>query len=65
MGEQCGTLTLGQAAALLGWSESTVKRRVKAGVLPTLPKEHGQALRFPAAAIRRIADEGQQESRAS
>lgn len=58
MGEQCRTLTLTEVAELLRLSESTVKRRVRAGQLPTIPKQRRQALRFPAAAIRRIADEG-------
>lgn len=58
MGEQCGTLTLAEVAEITRLSKSTIQRRVRAGLIPTLPKEPRQALRFPAAAIRRMVDEG-------
>lgn len=46
-----------EAGVVLGLSERTVRRRARAGILPTVDLG-GRALRFPKAAIDRLAAEG-------
>lgn len=57
MAGECGTMTKSEVAALLRVSERTVERMAKRGTLPMV-QGLGRVARFPAAAIRRIADEG-------
>lgn len=42
--------TVAQAASEIGCSKETIRRRIRAGVLPTLPMS-GRILRIPATAI--------------
>lgn len=55
--DECMVLTKAEVALLLRVSERTVERMAKKGDLPMV-QGLGRVARFPAAAIRRIADEG-------
>lgn len=50
----CGTYTIDEAAQVLGVSRSTVKRRIRAGELPTIPLG-GRVVRLPIVAVDRLA----------
>ena len=49
-----GTYTRAEAAEVLRVSESTIKRRIADGTLPTVPLG-GRVVRLPAAVIDRLA----------
>lgn len=51
------TYTKAEVQALLRISERTLERRVKAGIIPTCGLG-GHVVRFPAAAIDQLCDEG-------
>lgn len=51
---RCGTYTRREAAEVLGVSESTIKRRIRDGSLPTV-KLGGKVVRLPARVIDQLA----------